>query len=594
MARVSAFLAARLLPLAAGLLGGMVVASVAGLVPGLVGAVLAGVGAEVALAWIRRRAWARRVLRLALLLHVAFWSWQGIQRLPLAGPLPPRIVGGNTSTEAAGIEAGFGAAAFDLPRSATLAGWGGPPRRLGAPAFGGLGPIGRLVQRWQAERDADGRPRQPYFVSPPLPDRGQALGARALVLSTHNGPTVALVSLDLVVTTRALHARVATRVERLGIEPAGLLLCATHTHSGPGGLLRDRLAATVGTDHFQPAIEDAVVDAVVVAVREAVEALAPATLSVAHLVRSAEQRVGRDRGPVAGPPEQVHGLLVRDEAGRPVGAVVHAAVHPTVRRREWDRFDRDLAGAIEVRLGQELGGVPALFINGAFGDVAPAPTPGVPEGDARLAALSTIAVRGLADALRAAPARSRMRLGTALVERDLGTPHAVAGWGDRRALLAAADRGWFQGGAGGIAADLATLPPNVLAWSLFLPEVRVTAALDGPALGVRLVLDDLVATTPQLFGAVHLQLEGGEDCLWLWTPGEATQAAGAAWRAAAEAAGHDVVWVLGVVNGGCAYIADEATMAAGGYEAVTTLYGAHTATLVGEALDVARRASTGP
>lgn len=589
-----AFLLGRIVPAGAALSAGMVVAALGGLVPGIVAATVAGVGAEFVLAWIRRRTWARWSLRLALLLHVAFWSWQGVQHLPTAPARPVHLLGASTTTEPAAIEAGFGAAAFDLPPSTTLAGWGGPPRRVAFPAFAGLGPLGALTQAWQEARDEQGRPRQPYFVAPPLPDRGQALGARALVLRTANGPTLAVVSLDLVVTSRPLHERVATRLAARGVEPAGLLLCATHTHSGPGGVARGRLAAAVGTDHFQPAIEDAVVEACVAAVTLALDTMQPATLAFAHLVRAPDERAGSDRGPVPGPPEEVHGLLVRDTAGRPVGALVHLALHATVRRREWRHFDRDIAGAIEVRLGQELGGVPALFVNGAFGDVAPAATPGVAEGDARLATLATWAVKGLAEALEAAPSHARMRLGVALVERDLGTPRAVAGWGDREALLAATDRAWLEGGAEAIAMDAVTLPLNVLAWSLFLPEVRIAATLDGPALGARLALNDLVPTDAHLFSAVHLAPEDGPDCLWLTTPGEATQVAGAAWREAARQHGHTSVWTLGVVNGGCAYLADEVTMHAGGYEAVTTLYGAHTAGRVGEALDLAREASTGP
>ncbi|MGE0193895.1 MAG: neutral/alkaline non-lysosomal ceramidase N-terminal domain-containing protein [Planctomycetota bacterium] len=591
MLRLLAFLARRVVPFAAAWVAGWVTAAGFGLVPALVAAVVAAVVAELLLVYVRRRPPLRWLLRLAVLLHIAFWSWQGVLRTPTEGPGPVELVAADEARPTVPFQAGFGQAAFDLPRTASLAGWGSPPRRQALPALGGLGWLGGLTQAWMAGRGDDGEPRRPLYRHPPAPDRGQSLGARALWLQPEGGPPFALVSLDLVTTSRTLHARVVAALAAEGVVAQRLLLAATHTHSGPGGFRRERFAAVVGTDHFDPRVEDAIVAATVAALRAARDDLRSATLAWAQVVLPADRPLGRGRGPAPATQERVGALLVTDVDGRPQGAVVHAAVHPTVLRRTHLRFDRDLAGAIETRLGQELGGVPVLFVNGAFGDVAPAPTPAAPHGQGRLLALAERATAGLLDAVGAAPRHGRLAIRCALAQRDMGTPRAIAGVGSGSALHAAADRPLLAGSVGDIVADALLLPLDVAAWSLFVPEARFVGSIDPPAVGVRVQLAEVVGREPLAAGAVRFDVGGGETLAWLWTPGEATRQAGATWAASAEGHAADDVWVLGVTNGGAAYLADPDTIEAGGYEAAATLHGADTARLVGELLQAALAAT---
>lgn len=61
------------------------------------------------------------------------------------------------------------------------------------------------------------------------------LYARAFYLEDSRGAAVALVQCDLGAISEALHHDVARRVaERTGLGPDGILIAATHTHSGPG------------------------------------------------------------------------------------------------------------------------------------------------------------------------------------------------------------------------------------------------------------------------------------------------------------------------------------------------------------------------
>ncbi|MCA9314120.1 MAG: neutral/alkaline non-lysosomal ceramidase N-terminal domain-containing protein [Planctomycetes bacterium] len=591
MLHLLAFLARRVVPFAAAWVAGWVVGAVFGLVPGLVAAAVVALGAELVMAWVRQRTPLRWLVRVAVLLHVAFWSWQGVLHTPTTGPGPVRLLGADAAAAPVPFAAGFGHAAFALPPTAPLAGWGSPPRRQALPALGGLGPLGALTQAWMAERGEEGTPRRPLYRHPSPPDRGQALGARAFWLQPDGAPPLALVSVDLVTTSRTIHRRVLEALAADELEAHRLLLAATHTHSGPGGFRRERFAAVVGTDHFDPRVEDAVVDAIVKAVRAARDDATPATIAWAQVVLPADQPLGRGRGPLRTHEEHVGTLLVTDADGRPRGAVVHAAVHPTVLRRTYLRFDRDLAGAIETRLGQELGGVPVLFVNGAFGDVAPAPTPDAPHGQGRLLALAERATAGLLDVVHDAPRHERLAVRCAAAERDMGTARAVTGWGSGHALHEAADRPLFHGSVGDVVADGLLAPLDVAAWSLFLPEVRFVGSFDPLAFGVRVDLQEMVepgkASGQEALaaGVVRLDAGSGASLTWLWTPGEATRSAGATWAATARTDADADVWVLGVTNGGAAYLADPDTIEAGGYEAAATLYGAQTAHLVGELLD---------
>jgi len=61
------------------------------------------------------------------------------------------------------------------------------------------------------------------------------LMARAIYLKTPDSPSVALVQCDLLSGSLVLHHKVAERIaKKTDIDSGGLLICGTHTHSGPG------------------------------------------------------------------------------------------------------------------------------------------------------------------------------------------------------------------------------------------------------------------------------------------------------------------------------------------------------------------------
>ncbi len=596
MRRLISFLARRLVPAVLAGVGGWMVAATYGIPWGAAAALVVAALVEAALAWIRRAPRRRRLFRLAAAAHVVVWSVVGALRTPTDPPGAVRVVDAVRASAFGAVRAGFGAATFDLPAETPLAGWGSPPRRIGLPAYGGLGPIGALSFAHQGARDGDGAPRRALFRHPEGPDRGESMGARALWIEASGGAPLVVVSLDLVTSSRPLHDAVAQRLAADGVRPGGLILAATHTHSGPGGFRRERFAAIAGTDHFDPRVEAAITNATVDAIRAARTAATEASLSWAEVTLDPAQPLGQRRGVGGEPNDRLAALLVRRSDGSPSGTLLHAAIHPTVLRRSHARFDGDLATALAQRFGAALGGVPVVFVNGALGDVSPASSREGSQGAARLDELARRAFPGtrppLVERVLAADRHAQAAISFACAERDPGTPRVVVGWGSGLALHDAADRPFFQGGSSAVLADSLMLPLNVLAWSLFLPDLRFVAATGPGAFGVRMNLDDLVGREPLFAGVVRIDVPGeGKDLAWLWSSGEATTEIGRGWEEAAVAKDDVDPWVLGLANGGCAYLADDAHLEFRTYEGVATLYGARSARHVGDLLDVALSAT---
>ncbi|MCP4654382.1 MAG: hypothetical protein GY856_03075 [bacterium] len=301
---------------------------------GLIAGLAAWTGSSLLLRRLRRCPQRRRAWRLVLLVWMIAATIFGIVEGRLEPPSavsPPQLV----AWERPGpFQAGVAEVEFQLPESAVLAGWGGPPRRLAAPGFAGLGVLGRLSLRLMGPPEQGSPPRVPMFrVSE---EYVPALGARALVLLAEHDPSaapVALVRLDLIEGSAELSEAVLVGVEDLGFVAATLLVAATHTHSGPGGFLRAPLAQVVGTDHLDQPVVDAIVAAAITAVRRATAAARPARIA---LVASRDR--GSDGHPIlarrrgrADPDDiddQVWGLRLEDRDSRQVLALlVDYAVH---------------------------------------------------------------------------------------------------------------------------------------------------------------------------------------------------------------------------------------------------------------------------
>ena len=195
------------------------------------------------------------------------------------------------------------------------------------------------------------------------PSRGvhDPLFARVLVIE-HEGTRAAIVSCDLL----GMHASITDEVRRLAEKRAGiardaLVVCATHDHAGPVGLrggmfsrLDDVLAGTL-------------VQRIVGALEEAAGSLRPAVMKVG---RASVDTISQNRRDPDGPVDPVLRVLLVDGEDGPIASVMSFACHATVLSGENLMLSAEFPG-VACRLLQEQTGAPALYLQGACGNVNP-------------------------------------------------------------------------------------------------------------------------------------------------------------------------------------------------------------------------------
>lgn len=224
------------------------------------------------------------------------------------------------------LRAGFGEAALPAPEGGPLAGYGGLRTRRADDTF-----------------------------DPPQ--------ARALVLD-EDGLRLALVSVDLVIARPELSEGLRDYAESRGVR--GVLLAATHTHSGPGGYLEGWWAERLTAGKRRPGALQEIGEATRRALDRALDDLAPARLGATRARTDLAENRRFDDGPVE---TELPVLVLRFDDGRaPVVVATHPA-HPTILSPRSHAYSADYLGSARARLA-ELGWR-ALLLPGALGDQEP-------------------------------------------------------------------------------------------------------------------------------------------------------------------------------------------------------------------------------
>lgn len=180
--------------------------------------------------------------------------------------------------------------------------------------------------------------------------------ATAFAFATRPCEPVVLVSADVIAVDRALCVEIATA---LGLAPSRIVVCATHTHSGPAGLTRACAPSGAAVD---PTLRATVVEACVVAAKRALAGLAPAEL---RLGRAQSAGVVASRVAPRGPRDRRVTVLAAERPdGAAIGAVVLMACHPTVLGPDSTVVSADLGGAARATL------YPAAAVTGAAADAS--------------------------------------------------------------------------------------------------------------------------------------------------------------------------------------------------------------------------------
>jgi hypothetical protein len=252
-----------------------------------------------------------------------------------------------------------------------------------------------------ARRDITPSPGTELFGYPTVRfghEVADGLNATALVLES--GACLAcIVSLDLCLIDEDDVAAVRREAEAAtGIAPQNLTLCATHTHSGP------TTVSCAGWGVKNEAYWAAARPRIVEAIAAAQSALQPARvgIGVTQTDTGVNRREVQPDGSVAlgfnewGPRDRDLTVLRFEGENGTLASLVHLGAHPTSRGSE-PSVSRDWPGVMMDRV-ETITGAPMLFLNGAFGDVAPRTTWGGGTGDGGPAARE-VGLRAAYDAM---------------------------------------------------------------------------------------------------------------------------------------------------------------------------------------------------
>jgi hypothetical protein len=243
------------------------------------------------------------------------------------------------------VTAGAAKVAIDVPAGTPLGGYGAWPRRLPFPDF-----LGRHAHA---------------FWFRPHEGREGEIAARALVFG-HGDRRLVWIAADLLAVDAELTAEVDDRVTRALGGAVTLLLSASHTHSGPGAYGTSEILGALVVDRPDGMVRDTIVRALVGAARTADLRRVPARVGAAAGtvpdVTRPRLRAPVDPGIVV--------LKVTDRDGRAIAVVWNFAIHPTMLGPRSRVLSPDVVGIASRALEGALE-VPALFVNGAVGDVSP-------------------------------------------------------------------------------------------------------------------------------------------------------------------------------------------------------------------------------
>ncbi len=291
----------------------------------------------------------------------------GLLAAALAWPACPAIA----ARDEARLMAGAASVEVTLPQGTPLGGYGGFPRRAWLP-------------------DVLGRHPYAFWFRPSL---GVHDPFRVRSLALESGKVRVLwLATDLVGIDPSLLSELRQRLARWGVSYSAVIASASHTHSGPGAYGDSALFGFLAVDRLSPAVRGRILDGLERAAREAEARKVKARVASGRTeVRGiAESRVQEALDPELGV------VKVTGTDGRTVALLWNYAVHGTALGRDNFLLSGDLMGEASARIEREIR-APALFVNGAVGDVSPRPR-GWAGVQAAGAALATGALRASAQA----------------------------------------------------------------------------------------------------------------------------------------------------------------------------------------------------
>ncbi|MDP8225321.1 MAG: neutral/alkaline non-lysosomal ceramidase N-terminal domain-containing protein [Candidatus Lernaella stagnicola] len=218
--------------------------------------------------------------------------------------------------------------------------------------------------------------------------------ARAMVITDPGKRELAILAMDLCFVNSEVRDMAVARLEPHGFGEHNLMITATHTHAAPSAYDRRWITAAL-MGPFDEAILNQVVDGIVTAVLEAKRKQQPAQIQydvseLADMNRSRRDpafdvAVGTVEGVKPNPEKyqtdrRLTVFHITTPEGKPLGALVHFASHPTVLSPDNLQISADWPGVMNREIEKQLGeNTVSMFVNGALGDAAPTPDWSTPE-----------------------------------------------------------------------------------------------------------------------------------------------------------------------------------------------------------------------
>ena len=198
-------------------------------------------------------------------------------------------------------------------------------------------------------------------------------------LGTRLARTLVLAGVDSLGFDHTMVEEIRAAARKLpGLQQAEIHVGSSHTHAG-GGAFMSYPAATILFGIYNAERRREYVAGAVEAIRRAQEALRPARLGVGYREVPGLNRY-RGKWPPRVPTNPWLTLIkVVDGESRPLAALFVYAAHPTVLSGENFEFSADFVGYARRAASERIGGgLGCVYLNGAQGDVSPAP-PRAPE-----------------------------------------------------------------------------------------------------------------------------------------------------------------------------------------------------------------------
>jgi len=174
------------------------------------------------------------------------------------------------------------------------------------------------------------------------------------------------ISVDLVGVDAGMVRELTARLAASGLRYGAIIVSASHTHSGPGTYARSGLFELLALDRYVPETRERLLAGIETAARLAEERKRPVRVGAGH---GEVRGITRSRVNLPTDPE-VGVLKVVDESGAPVALLWNYAIHGTALGPRNRLLSGDVMGAVSETL-ERIFGVPALYTNGAVGDVSP-------------------------------------------------------------------------------------------------------------------------------------------------------------------------------------------------------------------------------